>query len=462
MAHGGTRRSPFPQRSGRAGDRDRRAANSCASARRRRSIIRTSSSTWATTARSSAPIARRFTATIRRSIRMRRGRRNARWRARARLNRSATPAVASCAPRHHRRRRHRRADRGAGAGARRLPRHRAGTGARKLEETGAGIQLSPNATRILIALGLRERLAPHVVAPDAVARDGRRLRPRDRAHPARRRSRAPLRRALLGRSIAAICRRRWPTRRRRRSRHHAQARHPRRGFRRARQGRQRARPARPAAADERGIALIGADGLWSSVARRAAPAAAAALSPSHRLARAGAGRAASPAEFRAAARASLARRATRIWCTTRCKGGSAHQHRRHRARRMARAPAGRRPATRAEMLRAFRALVLGEPRARPDRHARALAEMGAVRPRAAVPRRQRPGDAARGRRPPDAAVSGARRRRWRSRTPPCSPTCWRATRDDPADALRAYEARAPPAHRAGATRRAPARPASMG
>ena len=32
--------------------------------------------------------------------------------------------------------------------------------AAKLEETGAGIQLSPNATRILIALGLRERLQP--------------------------------------------------------------------------------------------------------------------------------------------------------------------------------------------------------------------------------------------------------------------------------------------------------------
>ena len=40
--------------------------------------------------------------------------------------------------------------------------------AARLEETGAGIQLSPNATRILIGLGLRERLFPSVVAPDAV------------------------------------------------------------------------------------------------------------------------------------------------------------------------------------------------------------------------------------------------------------------------------------------------------
>lgn len=38
----------------------------------------------------------------------------------------------------------------------------------KLEETGAGIQLSPNATRVLIALGLRERLAPSVIAPQAI------------------------------------------------------------------------------------------------------------------------------------------------------------------------------------------------------------------------------------------------------------------------------------------------------
>src|SRR5262249_39235109 len=40
--------------------------------------------------------------------------------------------------------------------------------AERLEETGAGIQLSPNATRILIGLGLGDRLRPHVVAPTAV------------------------------------------------------------------------------------------------------------------------------------------------------------------------------------------------------------------------------------------------------------------------------------------------------
>jgi 2-polyprenyl-6-methoxyphenol hydroxylase-like FAD-dependent oxidoreductase len=40
--------------------------------------------------------------------------------------------------------------------------------AARLEETGAGIQLSPNATRVLNALGLRDRLMASVVAPDAV------------------------------------------------------------------------------------------------------------------------------------------------------------------------------------------------------------------------------------------------------------------------------------------------------
>jgi len=41
--------------------------------------------------------------------------------------------------------------------------------AEKLEETGAGIQLSPNATRILIALGLGQRLRADVFEPQAIA-----------------------------------------------------------------------------------------------------------------------------------------------------------------------------------------------------------------------------------------------------------------------------------------------------
>jgi len=40
--------------------------------------------------------------------------------------------------------------------------------AEKLEEAGAGIQLSPNATRILLALGLAERLKAAIVEPSAI------------------------------------------------------------------------------------------------------------------------------------------------------------------------------------------------------------------------------------------------------------------------------------------------------
>src|SRR6516225_2854769 len=51
--------------------------------------------------------------------------------------------------------------------------------AERLEETGAGVQLSPNATRILIGLGLADRLRPHVVTPAGIrvlgARSGREI-----------------------------------------------------------------------------------------------------------------------------------------------------------------------------------------------------------------------------------------------------------------------------------------------
>jgi salicylate hydroxylase len=51
--------------------------------------------------------------------------------------------------------------------------------AERLEETGAGVQLSPNAARILLDLGLGERLRPHVVVPEGVrvrnARSGREI-----------------------------------------------------------------------------------------------------------------------------------------------------------------------------------------------------------------------------------------------------------------------------------------------
>jgi salicylate hydroxylase len=49
--------------------------------------------------------------------------------------------------------------------------------AARLEEAGAGLQLSPNASRVLVGLGLDSQLSPHAIAPDAVrvmtARTGR-------------------------------------------------------------------------------------------------------------------------------------------------------------------------------------------------------------------------------------------------------------------------------------------------
>ncbi|KRR26012.1 FAD-dependent monooxygenase [Bradyrhizobium retamae] len=41
--------------------------------------------------------------------------------------------------------------------------------AERLEEAGAGLQLSPNASRILVDLGLRPRLAPRAVTPEAIS-----------------------------------------------------------------------------------------------------------------------------------------------------------------------------------------------------------------------------------------------------------------------------------------------------
>jgi salicylate hydroxylase len=41
--------------------------------------------------------------------------------------------------------------------------------AERLEEVGAGLQLSPNASRVLVALGLQSRLAARAVIPDAIS-----------------------------------------------------------------------------------------------------------------------------------------------------------------------------------------------------------------------------------------------------------------------------------------------------
>ena len=135
--------------------------------------------------------------------------------------------------------------------------------AERLEETGAGIQLSPNATRVLIALGLEQRLLADAVAPAAVdirTGQGRTLARVPLGEYAAERYGAPywithrgdLQAALLeavrgnpdivlklgarvedfvahGHGVTVACRRGTST------------------------------------ADETGIALIGADGLWSSL-----------------------------------------------------------------------------------------------------------------------------------------------------------------------------------------------------
>ena len=43
----------------------------------------------------------------------------------------------------------------------------------RLEEAGAGIQLSPNASRILIDLGLQQYLGSRAVAPEAISPEKR-------------------------------------------------------------------------------------------------------------------------------------------------------------------------------------------------------------------------------------------------------------------------------------------------
>ena len=50
--------------------------------------------------------------------------------------------------------------------------------AQRLEEAGAGLQLSPNASRILLALGLGRRRPLPDVAPDRTRRPGIHVAPR--------------------------------------------------------------------------------------------------------------------------------------------------------------------------------------------------------------------------------------------------------------------------------------------
>jgi salicylate hydroxylase len=137
----------------------------------------------------------------------------------------------------------------------------------KLEETGAGIQLSPNASRILIELGLRDRLEPFIVRPDAIrvmsGGSGREITRIPLGQTAERRYGAPFWTIHRGDLQAALVD----------TAQHALDVTVKPGIRlddfaahvngvtvQAYRGRQ--------VVDERGAALIGADGIWSKVGER--------------------------------------------------------------------------------------------------------------------------------------------------------------------------------------------------
>jgi salicylate hydroxylase len=134
----------------------------------------------------------------------------------------------------------------------------------KLEEIGAGIQLSPNATRVLIALGLRERLQPSVMVPQAIrvmaGGSGREIVRIPLGPDAERRYGAPywaIHRGDLQAALAAAARSTQDIELKFGARVEAFAAHGSGITVQSRSGQR--------TVDERAIALIGADGLWSSV-----------------------------------------------------------------------------------------------------------------------------------------------------------------------------------------------------
>jgi 2-polyprenyl-6-methoxyphenol hydroxylase-like FAD-dependent oxidoreductase len=143
----------------------------------------------------------------------------------------------------------------------------------RLEETGAGIQLSPNATRVLIALGLGDRLRPRVIAPEGIrvidARSGRDIL-RVPLTGAEARYGAPywlIHRADLQALLVNAVEESQDVELRLGARVEDYALHP--------HGITVEAKTAAGARDEQGIALIGADGLWStlraSLGDRAAP-----------------------------------------------------------------------------------------------------------------------------------------------------------------------------------------------
>jgi salicylate hydroxylase len=141
----------------------------------------------------------------------------------------------------------------------------------KLEEVGAGIQLSANATRVLIALGLRERLQPVVMTPQAIrvmaGGSGREIVRIPLGENAERRYGAPywtIHRGDLQAALADAARSTQDIEIKLNSRVEDFAAHVKGITVQAHSGKQ--------AVDERGIALIGADGVWSTVRKQLFPA----------------------------------------------------------------------------------------------------------------------------------------------------------------------------------------------
>ena len=137
----------------------------------------------------------------------------------------------------------------------------------KLEETGAGLQLSPNASRVLIALGLRERLAADAVAPRAIrvmaGGSGREIVRIPLGDEIERRYGAPywsIHRGDLQSALADAAQNELDVTLRFGVRIEDFAAHVKGVSVVGRRGSQ--------VVDERGIALIGADGIWSNVAAR--------------------------------------------------------------------------------------------------------------------------------------------------------------------------------------------------
>jgi salicylate hydroxylase len=137
--------------------------------------------------------------------------------------------------------------------------------AAKLEETGAGIQLSPNATRVLSALGLRERLAPSVMVPQAIrvmaGGSGREIVRIPLVDNVERRYGAPywtIHRGDLQSALAAAAQTTMDIEIRLGTRVEDFATHVNGITVQGRSGK--------TVVDERGLALIGADGVWSTIA----------------------------------------------------------------------------------------------------------------------------------------------------------------------------------------------------